>query len=299
MTEVEVERVMSGGVQGNTPPFYSLERWKPTIRLGNRTVWVHCWGIPLHAWDRNYIRQIVAGMGVMVDVDDDVEVKRRMDRARVLIRTPWSPLINHVIEVHIDGEMFKVHAVEECGPMVCENHTGGRCYSDSSEEIESTDSLAGDDFSEPTRLEGAHRDQWRDTSTDQLPNSPHKITLPNAGAGEHIETRITTGCKEDDYLMDKVVVSWLMTGVKDPITVNSSIEVHALENPPLESHLNNHESRVAAFHENRQREKGESSGLQKQLHQPSRDSAEDKGPSKGKEAYIAHAENETGISLGQ
>lgn len=69
LTEDEAERVMSGGTQGNTSPFYSLERWKPNIRTENRMVWVH-WGIPPPAWDRNRIRQIVAIMGDMVDVDE-------------------------------------------------------------------------------------------------------------------------------------------------------------------------------------------------------------------------------------
>ena len=113
---------MNGGLHGTTSPFYSLERWKPNIRMGNRTVWVHCWGIPLQAWDRNRIRKIVGTMGDIVDVDDDVETKWRMDRARVLIRTPWTPAIKNVIEVHISGETFKVHVVEECGSMTCENH---------------------------------------------------------------------------------------------------------------------------------------------------------------------------------
>lgn len=97
MNEDEAERLMNGGLHGTISHFYSLEKWKPNLRTGNRMVWVHCWGIPLQVWDKNRIRQIVGTMGDMVDVDEDVETKRQVDRARVLIRTPWPPTIKHVI----------------------------------------------------------------------------------------------------------------------------------------------------------------------------------------------------------
>jgi len=257
---------MNGGLHGTTSPFYSLERWKPNIRMGNRTVWVHCWGIPLQAWDRNRIRKIVGTMGDIVDVDDDVETKWRMDRARVLIRTPWTPAIKNVIEVHISGETFKVHVVEECGSMTCENHIKGSSYSDSSEEIESSDSLAGDELLRATRFAGANQELPRATAPNQRPNSPHNITVPNAGVGERILTGMTIGWKDDGYLMDNVEVPRLMTGRNGKATVNSNIEAYAAKIPPLESYLNSHESQAGVFHENRQREKGETSGVQRQLH---------------------------------
>lgn len=80
--------------------------------------------------------------------------------------------------------------------------------------------------------------------------------------------------------MDNAEVSWLLTGRNGNLTVNSNIEAHAAKISPLESYLNNHEPQVCAFHENRQREKGETSGVQKQLHQPSRDWAGDNSSTK-------------------
>lgn len=47
-------------------------------------------------------------MGDVVDVDNDVEESRKVDRARVLIRTPWSPTIHHTVCVDIGGETYKV-----------------------------------------------------------------------------------------------------------------------------------------------------------------------------------------------
>lgn len=61
------------------------------------------------------IQKIVTTIGELVEVDNDVEELRRLDRARVLIRTPWTPIIQHTVNVHISGELFKVHIVEENG----------------------------------------------------------------------------------------------------------------------------------------------------------------------------------------
>ena len=61
------------------------------MRPGYRVVWAQCWGVPPQAWDVGNLRHIVAAIGELVEVDDDVEDLRRLDRARGLIRTPWSP----------------------------------------------------------------------------------------------------------------------------------------------------------------------------------------------------------------
>ena len=81
------------------------------------------------------IRKIVAAVGDQVEVDDDVEHMQRLDRARVLVRTPRPPLIQHSVDVHIEGDIHRVHMVEENGSG---ESCGGRyCRSrwESSEEI--------------------------------------------------------------------------------------------------------------------------------------------------------------------
>lgn len=55
------------------------------------------------------MKKIVAGIGDMVDVDDDVEGLRETDMARILLKTPWRPLIQHIVTVHIQAEIFHVH----------------------------------------------------------------------------------------------------------------------------------------------------------------------------------------------
>lgn len=116
-----------------------MEKWNPNIRTGHRLVWALCWDIPLAAWDVAHIRKIVAAIGDLVEVDHDVEELRRLDRARVLIRTPWRPTLQHTVNLHIGGELYQVHIVEEkttdSRKCVCQ----ARSSLSSSEEISSTD----------------------------------------------------------------------------------------------------------------------------------------------------------------
>lgn len=115
LTNAGVEQVMNGRQHGGASMFYSMEKWSPSLCIGFRLTWVQCWGIPLQAWDMKYIQKILVPMGEMVDMDDDVEDKRRLDQERVLVKTPWRPTIKHTIDVHIGDECFKVFVVEEYG----------------------------------------------------------------------------------------------------------------------------------------------------------------------------------------
>ena len=51
-------------------------------------MWIQCWGIPLHAWDKENIKKNVPAVGEVVEVDDEVGELQQLDRARVLIKTP-------------------------------------------------------------------------------------------------------------------------------------------------------------------------------------------------------------------
>ena len=55
----------------------------------------------------------MAAIGELVDVDNETEEARRVDRARVLICMPWSPAIHHIVNVDIGGGVYQVQVVEE------------------------------------------------------------------------------------------------------------------------------------------------------------------------------------------
>ncbi|KAH1239023.1 hypothetical protein GmHk_08G023557 [Glycine max] len=92
LSDSKAEQLANEENMHGTTLFSSLEKWSSNIKIGHRLVWVLCWGIPLEAWDTTSIRKIVAPIGDLVEMDDDVEELRRLNRARVLVRTPWKPL---------------------------------------------------------------------------------------------------------------------------------------------------------------------------------------------------------------
>ena len=89
------------------------------------------------------IQKIVATIGEMVEVDDDIEEALRLDRAQVLIKTPWRPPIQHTINVVIDGEACRVYIAEDNGTSTGKCNCRLRSVFGSSEEIESEKSEVG------------------------------------------------------------------------------------------------------------------------------------------------------------
>lgn len=135
LTEEKVEGTLNEEDEGWADLFYSIEKWNPKLRPGFRLAWLQCWGIPLVAWDTLHIKHIVSGIGEVVDVDDKVEERRRLDVAQILIKTSWKPWIQHTVHVRIKGEMFLVHVAEESGPPSDMWHTKRQYAYSSSEEI--------------------------------------------------------------------------------------------------------------------------------------------------------------------
>lgn len=115
--------------------FYSLLKWNPQLRTETRLVWLRVWGIPVLAWKTDHMRRLVAEVGDLVDVDDDVELMHRLDRARILVRTPRPPLIQHVIHVNIEGVTHRIDMVEENGDKETVVNCHGRSFWSSSEEV--------------------------------------------------------------------------------------------------------------------------------------------------------------------
>lgn len=143
LTDASAERMAKEAMEEEHSMFYSLEKWHPSLRTGQRLAWVHCWGIPMIAWDREYIQKIVVAIGELVDVDNNTEEAQRVDRARVVIRTPGSPAIHHTVSVDIGGEVYQVKVVKELSRGLDTCNCRRRRETWSLEEIDSDDSYWG------------------------------------------------------------------------------------------------------------------------------------------------------------
>ncbi|KAH1253252.1 hypothetical protein GmHk_04G009966 [Glycine max] len=188
LTEQKAKRMLEEDKEGWGEVFTSLEPWNLHIRAGSRLTWVHCWGIPLMAWDMQHIKKIVASIGEMVGVDDDVEELNKLDIARILIRTSWKPLIQHSANVHIQGESYEVHIVEESGKS-CAN-CQRRQWSDhgSSEEIQSDESEDGTTWGEITVPRAGNSCKEGTPSKQGSAEGEERMEVTNMHVGETQET---------------------------------------------------------------------------------------------------------------
>ena len=143
LTDEQARNLMDDQVAGQESIFYSMEKWNPSLRPGHRLTWVRCWGIPLSVLDIRHIKQITAGLGEALIVEDDVENLRQLDVARVLIKTSWSPLINHTVSVHMQGEILNVYIIEESATLPDLSYWGRGREATSSEEVLSEKSDTG------------------------------------------------------------------------------------------------------------------------------------------------------------
>lgn len=144
LSDIKAAEIIRQEKEQSSSLFYSLTKWSPQMRAETRLVWLRVWGIPLLAWKTDFMRRMVAAVGDFVDVDDDVEHMRRLDRARILVRTPRPPLIQHVAHVLIDGVRHRIDMVEENGGGELGDNRHGRNFWSSSEEVPSD--VADDDM---------------------------------------------------------------------------------------------------------------------------------------------------------
>ena len=154
LTVEKAERMLNNKDEGWGELFYSIEKWNPKLWPGFRLTWLQCWGIPLVAWDRHHIQQIVLGIGDVVDVEDCVEERRSLEVARILVKTPWKPLIQHTVTVNIQGEKFQVHVAEECG------HSGDRWQQRRGSDFSSSEEINSEEGDDEVSNGGAFPSRW-------------------------------------------------------------------------------------------------------------------------------------------
>ena len=64
-------------------------------------------------WAPEHIEKVTKDIGEMVEVDGYVEDRKRMDVARILIRTNRRPRLQEVVLATIDGVAYHLDVIEE------------------------------------------------------------------------------------------------------------------------------------------------------------------------------------------
>ncbi|RZB89766.1 Callose synthase 9 [Glycine soja] len=113
LQESKASQLISEESRSGSTPLLDLQKWSKEIRPTHRLAWVLLWGLPPNAWEPEYMGQVVAEIGDMVEVHEMVEHRRRIDVAKILIRTKLKPGIQTDLKVLIDGAENLLHVVED------------------------------------------------------------------------------------------------------------------------------------------------------------------------------------------
>ncbi|KAL5171309.1 hypothetical protein HKD37_11G032808 [Glycine soja] len=103
MDESKAARLIDQEKDNGSTPISELQKWSPEIRPTHRLTWVLLWGLPLTVWEEELMAKVLAEVGEVVEVDEYVEARRRLDVARILVRTQKEPLLQANIPAIIDG----------------------------------------------------------------------------------------------------------------------------------------------------------------------------------------------------
>ncbi|KAL8527603.1 hypothetical protein ACS0TY_005457 [Phlomoides rotata] len=93
--------------------FEYLEPWCENDVHNIRVVWTQWFGIPMHAWNKNFFRLISLKFGKMLKIDGNTISKKNVHRARLLINTPLSEIPKGTFPIMIDDHKFFIRIREE------------------------------------------------------------------------------------------------------------------------------------------------------------------------------------------
>ncbi|KAK2381717.1 hypothetical protein QL285_069304 [Trifolium repens] len=93
--------------------FLSLTPWRPDIRPRGRRMWVRLFGVPLHIWSWEGFKKIIWRYGKLLNLDPETLEQSRFDVARALIAVSYWEMVDEVIEVKVNDEVFIIRMIEE------------------------------------------------------------------------------------------------------------------------------------------------------------------------------------------
>jgi hypothetical protein len=110
----EVEELV-GSVGWWSTVFDKFEVWSPEVTSNQRTTWLRCYGIPLHAWGEALFRTIGFKFGSFVEADLSTKNMVRGDLARIRITTDKMMVIDSSVSITVLGKKFVIRVMEELG----------------------------------------------------------------------------------------------------------------------------------------------------------------------------------------
>ncbi|GAU35004.1 hypothetical protein TSUD_103270 [Trifolium subterraneum] len=110
---IEAERAYEANKEWWERRFLSLTPWRPNIRPNRRRIWVRLFGVPLHIWSFEGFKKIIWRYGKLINLDRETLEQTRLDVARAQIEVSYWEMVDEVIEVKVEEEIFIIRMVEE------------------------------------------------------------------------------------------------------------------------------------------------------------------------------------------
>jgi hypothetical protein len=111
--EGEIQRAYESNKQWWERWFTTLTPWRPDILPKGRRIWVRLFGVPLHIWSMEGFKKIIWRYGKLLNLDPETLEQSRLDVARAQIAVTYWEMVDEVIEVKVDEEIFIIRMVEE------------------------------------------------------------------------------------------------------------------------------------------------------------------------------------------
>ncbi|KAK9275447.1 hypothetical protein L1049_022713 [Liquidambar formosana] len=118
LVEFQSEEVMSWYLEQKSwlaQWFSELSKWKPSLQLTDRLVWLNISGVPLHFWTVANFNRIGERFGCVISIDRNTSTKKVLDRGKILVSTKFREPISKELLLEFLEERFLITVKEESG----------------------------------------------------------------------------------------------------------------------------------------------------------------------------------------
>ncbi|KAK1567521.1 hypothetical protein Q3G72_013153 [Acer saccharum] len=99
--------------------FSSMKAWSSQEQMVNSSKmrWVDVHGVPVSCWCKEFFKKLGGTVGEMVWIDEETELRQRMDIGKMLILAPVEQELSKEVAVNVGKRCFPVKMVEQATPV--------------------------------------------------------------------------------------------------------------------------------------------------------------------------------------
>jgi hypothetical protein len=111
----DIWKIVNDAISFFSMLFTDMQKWSGEKCTYERGAWLRLYGVPVHAWNNDFLNLCVSAVGKLIQADESTMEKSRFDFARILVSTTHVEVIKQSSVFFIDGRKFHVNMFEEWG----------------------------------------------------------------------------------------------------------------------------------------------------------------------------------------